>query len=402
MAAETQIQSPRGIRFDCSGCANCCMHWPVPINQTDYDRISQYSGPGGLKAEMRSLKSSRESLISFTHTLEKQPDGSCIFLNQEKRCTLHIEHGAAAKPSMCRLFPYTFMVTPDEVLASLSFASSAVLFNTGTLLSEQAETLQTQYAIFESLFKPKVEVWQRVQLIDGVEISWEKLKPIDQEIMSAIHSGADANSYPRKIIDRLKSASDIVACHLPDPTLAERSPQLEARPKIVDQIILKHLDRLYFPEQVFGERKYDLDARALLTEIVAAPDAVSFGQGKYERKFSDLIKQKVPRSDEIDDLIDRFFYIRIFSKMYFGPGFHHLSLLSGLNHLRAMYILFRLKMKHLLCTASGELTFELSCELVRTLERRLTQLDLSRESLSLLEVLLASPSRQDRMRFLAD
>ena len=38
----------------------------------------------------------------------------------------------------------------------------------------------------------------------------------------------------------------------------------------------------------------------------------------------------------------RFVYVRVFSKMYFGPGFSALSLIAGLGHLTTILVLIRL------------------------------------------------------------
>jgi hypothetical protein len=344
-------------------------------------------------------------LQNFSHTLEKQKDGNCEFLTSEKRCKLHQEFGAASKPSMCQLFPYSFTVTPDTVIASVSFASSAVLYNSGKLLSEQAETLSHQYELFASLFPTSSDLWLKLQIIDGQPLSWSEFSELDYTLSKNIEGDCtDSEKAPTGMGKKLQEASLAIIKELPDAKLAEREPRMESRPKIVDQILLKHLERLYFPDEVFTADRYDFDARELLTEMVAAPQTVSFGQPGKERKFADLIGIKLGKlPDDVDDLLNRFLYSRFFSKLFFGPGFHHLSLLAGIHHLRILHLLLRLKFKQTLCLDSkAEINFELACELVRTLERRLTQLDFSPQSQAMLEVLMASPQRQERLLFLAD
>lgn len=306
---------------------------------------------------------------------------------------------------MCLLFPYSFTVTPNEVLASLSFASSAVLCNSGNLLSQQAETLEFQFRIFQDLFKPKRELWHKLQLVDGQLLDWESFTALDKQINAIIEGDeTDPAIYPDMMERRLKEASDLLVKQLPDPALAEREPKLEARPRIADQILLKHLERLYFPQQVFLEDNYDLKAKELMVELVAAPKAVSFGQGQESLKFAELINIKLGKlPDDVEGLFNRFFYVRFFSKLYFGPGFHHFSLIAGMHHLRTLQILLRLKIKQSLCLSSKtKADFELACELVRTMERRLTQLDLSAQSVAMLEVMLSSVERQTRIKFLAE
>lgn len=378
----------------------------MPLTREDYERISNLSAE--TRVLTRSLQSSRNDLRGFTHTLEKQADGSCQFLTPEKRCKLHLEFGAESKPSMCCLFPYSFTVTPDAVFASVSFASSAVLLNTGRLLSDQQEALLEQFQVFQRLFEVNSQAWRKIQLIDGRESSWERFCEIDQEL-AAICKPEESHLDNRYLFSadfrsKLQDCASLILKRLPDPSAAEREPRMESRPKIIDQVLLKHLEQLYFPAQVFAEDKYDIDAKGMMHELISAPQVVSFGQTGQSCRFGELIKIRLGKlSPEIEDLIGRFFYTRFFSKLYFGPGFHHFSLLAGINHLRTLNILLRLKIKQARCLRPDEpVSFELACELVRTLERRLTQLDFSGQSLAMLEVLLASPARQDRLTFLSE
>lgn len=404
-----EIKSPKGIRFECSGCANCCMQWPVPLTQADTERILALAPTAAVKR----LASSRANLMSFTHTLEKKADGSCAFLDASLRCKLHTEHGIEAKPSMCHLFPYSFMVTPDAVTVYLSFASSAVILNQGKLLKEQQDVLQSQYAVFKSMFKPQTNLWNKLQSVDGVALPFQIFSEMKKDFLQLIENDestedfaaivrSDSTSttnnegYPQKLASKLRECSSRLIQSL-DKAHLEREPKLEASPEIVDQLFLKQLEALYFPTEIFRDDNYDFNAKALLSEIIAAPRAVSLGQEESAVPFSSLIKHISKPGAEIENLINRFLYVKFFANMYFGPGFHHLSLLAGLHHLRTLSVLLKLKFKQFALLNDKEIDFEHAAEYVRCLERRLTQLDISRESQAVLEVLLSSPSRQERI-----
>jgi hypothetical protein len=103
-----------------------------------------------------------------------------------------------------------------------------------------------------------------------------------------------------------------------------------------------------------------------------------------------------------DELLKRFLYCRIFSKLYFGAGYGNLSLLSGLHHIMTAVSLARIIFKSKGWIELGEEEqFNRLAELIRVLERRLTVASLSRESITILEVLLASPARMARILSLA-
>src|SRR5579862_2946333 len=117
-----ELHIPEGINFECTGCGNCCLQWPVPVTAEDRERILQ-AGPGQESARFRRLNHQQPKLRAFTHTLEKRSDGKCEFLTESNRCSLHEKFGPEFKPGMCQLFPYTFNPTPSGVYASVSFAS---------------------------------------------------------------------------------------------------------------------------------------------------------------------------------------------------------------------------------------------------------------------------------------
>lgn len=297
------------------------------------------------------------------------------------------------------------MVTPDTVIASLSFASSAVLYNTGKLLSEQDSVLEAQYRRFQNAFDSTSDRWQNLQLIDGTALSWEAFSQLDQDFTRILEEDCQTTeSVPRKLRSKLQKMGKFVLSKLPTPAAAERDPRLESRPKIVDQLLLKYLELLYFPQDVFADQNYDLRTRDLMLSLVAAPETVSFGDAS-STTFSDLIKFKLGKlPDDVEELIDRFLYVKAFSKFYFGPGFHHLSLLAGIHHLQYLELLIRLKLKQAAIGKSLQIpvSFEDTAELIRSLERRLTQLDLTKDSISVLEILCSSPARAARIQFLAD
>lgn len=402
--ATVVIKTPRGIRFDCSSCGNCCLQWPVPLTPRDIEAIDKHQ-PAWQHSPIRRLPAGRLNMQTFTHSLEKKSDGRCTFLTDENRCELHAQHGEASKPSMCRLFPYTFSETPDGICASVSFASSAVLFNSGRLLSEQTDFLKERYELFQELFPSLKMDWKNTQLLDGTPLSLESLQQLHYEYTETITPKADETELPpTDMYAKLRQMSARAAALLPSRSAAERMPPVEARPKIIDQLVLKYLAKLYFPSDVFSNDVFDLDINELMRELVSAPDVVLFDANPTSYRFKDLIQLKLGTLEPaLQDLLDRFLYCRVFSWLYFGPGFHHLSLLAGIHHLLHLEVLIRLKIKcFMLDHESQAIEMADMAEIVRTLERRLTQLQLSANSKAGLEVLLPSLERADRIGFLAE
>jgi len=419
----TELHIPEGIHYECTGCGNCCLAWPVPVTAEDQERIAGLhvlhaasrssasliaSGASDLSLEpirqlssgelFRPLRSAELKLKGFTHTLEKRADGRCEFLTEDNRCWLHLNYGPESKPAMCQLFPYTFTETPSGVYASVSFASTGALMNSGRALCEQRDVLSEHWQLFTRLFPELRLDWSQIQLVDGHHLSWDAYLELEKELFSLVRS-----PVLRRVDKRLMAGSRYLIGQLPRGTNLERLPKMEARPKMVDQLLLKHLLALYLPDDVFAQGLRELDVQSLLKELVAPPDAVHVecsGQKFGFQQLRDFQLGDLEAASE--DLLARFIYCRIFAKLYFGAGLANLSLIAGLHHLILLIVLIRLRIK-IIALSQGlkTLDFLAVAEVLRALERRLSQTVFSKESTAILEVLLISPERLERLTSLA-
>ncbi len=394
------LHIPEGIHYECTGCGNCCLAWPVPVTQEDYNRISELQDPelAPSAERFRELRSSKAKLEAFTHTLEKRADGRCEFLTEDNRCWLHLKYGAAMKPAMCQLFPYTFTDTPSGVYASVSFASTGALLNSGRALTQQAEVLQEKWEQFCRLFPRVAPDWSGIQLVDGYPLDWDEYLQLERELLRIVRFQG------QKRIDRcLLDCSRFLARAVPPGTDLERSLAVEARPKMVDQIVVRHLFDLYFPDDVFACDRDEPDAHALGKQLLEPPQVLPIQCGGESYSFKDLNDFSLGSLDvQSEDLLARFAYCRIFSKLYFGAGFANLSLIAGVHHLATLIAMLRFRIKFMVVREQGRRPdFYQVAEILRALERRLTQVYFSREATATLEVLLTSPARVERILSLA-
>jgi Fe-S-cluster containining protein len=375
---EDALHIPAGLNFECTGCGNCCLKWPVPITASDLERLQKMGGANVTK--LGSLFSKRFEL--FSHYLNKLPDGRCEFLDADNQCSVHTKYGANAKPSMCSLFPYTFCCTPTGTYASVSFASTGVLLNSGKPLTEQEQLLQEKSTLFRSLFVRNEKDWSSLQLIDGVPLAWENFLSLEEHFVSNWFSLS--GSTEQKIL----KFANFVKEKLPDISEAEKTPMLESPPELIDAYLLNLFSEFYLPENPFQETNTDIDAQAFMKKLV-------FGAPVHFDPVQARLGSQ-PNS-KINDLLDRFAYAKLFSKLYFGPGFAGFSLLTGLHHLLFVVLLLRIGSRSIVQGADENTDFILTCELVRTMEMRLTDVRYSPQSAMVLEVLLSSPARARRV-----
>ena len=119
-------------------------------------------------------------------TFARNAAGSCVFLTSDARCSIHRHLGAAAKPQVCREFPYHFVETPDGVAVGVSFACTAVRAHRGAPLAAQRDEIESVLAgstRVEHLPEP-------LTLIGSVDIAWNDYRPIEAALLELLASQA--------------------------------------------------------------------------------------------------------------------------------------------------------------------------------------------------------------------
>lgn len=399
---ETQLHIPEGINFDCTGCGNCCFEWPVPITREDFSRINSYAEQRDLDAKklFRVLNVDDDKLKVFSHSLEKRGDGLCEFLTEDKRCQLHNDLGAEGKPAMCRLFPYTFTQTPSGTYASVSFASTGVLLNSGTPLSQQTEFMLQTYELFSKMF-PSLDLdWSESQLVDGQKISWTDYQSIEKPILERLAKTGESR-VERWLFEEAERFRKSVTGSIRLDNVAG----LTTNPKIIDQVLVRNLLLTYFPENVYESSSCDLDAQSVAREFLDEPRRVALKYRGSEYSFQDIVGVRLgSMTEQCFDLMRRFVYLRMFSKLFFGPGFNYLSVVAGIHHLSVLVCLLRIRLKLEMLRTKPNADFDsfaIMIEDARLLERRLTVAYFSKETIAMLEILLLSPQRIERLISLA-
>ncbi|MBX9667991.1 MAG: YkgJ family cysteine cluster protein [Candidatus Obscuribacterales bacterium] len=398
----SELLIPDGINFDCTCCGNCCFEWPVPITREDFSRIETYAQEKSLDSKQlfRVLRTDDEKLNAFSHSLEKRDaDGLCQFLTADKRCQLQNEHGPQFKPAMCQLFPYTFTNTPSGTYASVSFAATGVLFNLGRPLSDQRELLSEKLILFNQLFPLLKLDWNDIQLIDGQSLSFHDYLEGESTILAKLGRDDLTGRSERILFEEGERFRKRISA----PVKLDNAANILVNQKIIDQVLVRNLLATYFPDNVYESGMCEVDAEAVAREFMAEPHNVTFAHGAKSFGFQALLDRRIGRLPvKSRDLLRRFCYLKIFSKLYFGPGFNYLSVVAGLHHVVILACLLRIRLKLELLSRdlsnfSDDDCFEILAETIRVLERRLTVSTFSRDAIAMLEVLLLSPKRVERI-----
>jgi Fe-S-cluster containining protein len=192
--ADRPLLLPADVVFTCQNSGACCRSdWLIGVDDVAHARLREIDwtrhdpalGPGPHFTALPFPLPSGERV-----TFARRGDGSCVFLTGDARCAIHRHRGAAAKPQVCREFPYHFVETPDGVAVGVSFACTAVRGHRGRSLAEQADEVRAVLAgsrRVERLPEP-------LTLFGSIDIPWAAYRPIEAALLDLL--GATGGPLP--------------------------------------------------------------------------------------------------------------------------------------------------------------------------------------------------------------
>ncbi len=381
----------------------------MPLNEEDVKRLTSalQCSEADLPVSFLSPAERKAGLAGFSRALEKRPDGRCSYLDGSA-CTLQ----GLAKPAMCQLFPYAFIDTPTGTFVGLSFASTGVLHNSGRLLDEQSDQLIGVLALFRELFpnleEETIKGFHSLQLIEGVALTYEQFQIIEGPLLSALAEAASSSGCGA--IKVLASFHQSIAALVPKDLWRSRLPGSEARPRQIDLFILDALARAYIDPNSKADLLDDWQiAQSVSNHLQSPPNGFKLQIGSASYSAVQFLDIKLGSLDAAcENLLARFLYVRIFSKMYFGPGFSALSLMAGLGHLTVLVVLIRLAMKARKISAIDRDQKETAEEnllwlaaIVRQIDGKLTSARYGANTRAMLEILFLDQERLLRLIDLA-
>lgn len=134
-----EIVFPPEVRFTCSRCGDCCRGWHVMLGPGEVERLEalDWSGAAPDLAGRSPAVPLPGEPRSGRLALARRADGACIYLSSENQCRIHEAFGEAAKPLMCRIYPFGFLAVGERVAVDVSFSCRAVSRDEGEPLSRR-------------------------------------------------------------------------------------------------------------------------------------------------------------------------------------------------------------------------------------------------------------------------
>ncbi len=394
-----ELHIPEGINYECTGCGKCCGGWAVPMTQEDYERISDGDWTSmhevyGQKELFRQLKKQESKGTPYTHKIISDT-GICPFL-VNNLCHMHSKYGSEFKPSICQLFPYCFSETPTGVYATVSYVSQGAIYNSGKPLAEQRQLLETKWAEFQKLYPDYKPDWSAIKLTVGQELSWQQYLELEGPILQILRDA----SMP--LADRMRKASDLLLSRVQragNAASAHDTASGAAALKPLDLSLLITFHKMYYPVKTLKRGEGDFGVGRLVRQHFLGGHRLAAPKESFS--VEELKEIEWPQDQEINNILDRYFYSYVFGKKYFGAGFGQVSVIAGFHHLILMLALIRLqsKISARLRKASVVNVLDVAAT-VRQMERQVGESKLSGSSAAVWELLLFSPGRA--RRFLAN
>lgn len=398
-----ELHLPEGINYECTGCGICCGGWSVPMTEEDYFRISDIDWSSKSdkyvnKSLFRELKAYESEGTPYTHAIKEGADGHCPFL-VDKLCFIHSQFEASTKPSICQLFPYCFNETPSGIYATISYVSMGAVNNSGKALSEQRDYLEKKLTEFRTLYPDHHPNWSKLQMSTGIPLEWDEYLVLEEKLIEFLKDSS------KTFDERLMNGSIYLAEELKKKRASSANPQpvtLDGAPKLkgLDKQLLAALHKIYFPDKKLGRGEGDFNCYRFLNQAVLLgflPAKLSVLMKSFS--IEELAVMEFPYGDaEIDNLIYRYLFQRVFGKLYFGAGFGQLSLIVGFHHLAIAYALLKLQSKALAKGRGADgVTYLDVVAAVRGLEKRLGETSLDGMAAATYELLLFSHTRLARI-----
>jgi len=386
------------------------------MTDEDYDRIAPINwGERNDKFKgknlFRPLKPYEMVNVPYTHAIKSGEDGRCPFL-VDNLCFIHSQDGSKAKPSICQLFPYCFNETPSGVYTTVSFLSMGAIHNSGRALAEQREYLEQKYQDFQELFPNHHPNWSKLQLAVGKPLTWERYLEIETELLKMLQNEAadfetrlqSCSSYLVGLAKAQTGGSPASQDAPPGAPAAHMSVVIaksNTSLNHLDRVLIANLHKLYFPTKSIdrGEGDFSLNRFLLDASFGSVVTGLKIALPGHSYSLAELESIKWPYGDkEVQDLLYRYFYSRIFAKLYFGAGFGQLSLVTGFHHLVFVYALVKWHSKALAkMRGVNEVGFLEVIASIRQVEKRMGETALGGYAAATLELLLFSASRISRV-----
>lgn len=183
------LELPTLQNWSCHSCSGCCRQHGIAITDEERQRIlqQQWTAADGIPAGQPLFVRMGGWFGRRWWRLAHQPDGRCVFLDDRGLCRIHAKFGEAAKPLACRIYPYAFHPKGRQVAVSLRFSCPSVVRNLGRPVSAQKGELRE---LARQVVPENVTQAAPPKLTDRTRLAWP-------DLLRVVHALDDTLAAPQ-------------------------------------------------------------------------------------------------------------------------------------------------------------------------------------------------------------
>ena len=339
--------------WDCHRCGDCCRTYAVGVTDEERERILQQGWMSDLTFGHEPLKPDGKG----GHTLNQTADGRCVFLGDDNLCRIHAKFGPAAKPFACRLYPFVLVPSGDHWKVSLRYACPSVASNKGRACSAHAAEVGGVAVLVEA-GNPKAAGMAPVPLAAGQTVPWADLgrftkvfaklvadttHPVERRLRQVATLAATLRSLRYENIGGglLDEMLTVLSAAAVDETPAD--PYSVPKPGWVGRTLFRQQAGVYTrqdfgPHAGVGKRsawarflagwRFGVGGGKVPQVHASLPDGVAFAAAEEPAG-------EVPAA--VDELLTRYFRVKLESGQFFGPGNFDRTYWDGLDSLLLVF-----------------------------------------------------------------
>ncbi len=340
--------------WDCQATGTCCKEYRIGLTEDECRRIESQGWDA--RRDLGGLPPFRRKGWRRRPFLSRRGDGGCVFLASDGRCRIHERFGYEAKPLACRLFPFLLVPVADHWRVGLRFACPSAAASVGRPLAEHTANLEgmaARLAERESLRPRPDGSLSRPPLVDdGQALDWPELVSLADRFLGLLRDRRDPIELRwRKCLalaDLLRlTRLDRIPPPERDATLSllagmagqtQRDPRQVPPPGALGRVVFRLIASLYTRKDHGPNR--GLAARGRFP-LVGAVVAFARGSGAVPRMHRLLPETNFEQAEEprgalgaaAEEVLERYYAIKVGSFQFCGPFSHGLSFREGLEAL---------------------------------------------------------------------
>lgn len=340
--------------WDCHNCGGCCRQHQIEITAAERQRILDQNWTEADGVPAAGVIVQKGGIFrSARYFLAHQPDGACVFLNERGLCRIHAKFGELGKPLACRVYPYAFHPAGKSVAVSLRFSCPSVVRNAGRPVSQQQadirrianDLIPANAALIAPPFlhsRERVE-WQDFhRFIDALDTTLAQTHiPLTQRLLQAwVWTGlVEQSAFSKLRGDRIR---DFLALIQEAATAeAETLSKQPVEPSKVGRLYFRLLVAQYSRKDTAADLQSGLAGRWRLLRAIWK---FSRGEGQVPPlqepfqpvPFSTLENSFGELTVEQDQILTRYFRVKIQGLHFCGPAYYDIPFVEGFRSLALM------------------------------------------------------------------